>query len=319
MIEIENLAKYYGPTRSLDGLSFQVPEGEVLGLLGPNGAGKTTTMRILTGLTRPTRGRARVGGFDTVAQHGEVRRLLGYLPEDAPMYEEMRVEQYLRFMANMKDIPARQVRSEVDRVVDETDLQGWRKRLVSNLSKGTRQRVGLAQAILGNPKVVILDEPTVGLDPSQISEVRQLIARMKERRTVVLSTHILPEVSMTCSRVVIIKQGKLVAEGTLDEIGQRLGGRRIEFVARATQEAIRSAVAPVLEAGSEWIEQRDLEGGLVRSVLGPAGDSAPSPAIARALVEAGIDLMELREVRPTLEDLFLRATATPAAPENAAA
>lgn len=308
MIDVENLTKIYGNTRSLDGLSFHVPEGEVLGLLGPNGAGKTTTMRVLTGLTRPDSGKARVAGFDTAGQHARIRALLGYLPEDSPVYPEMRVERYLRFMAGLKDIPPRRIAAEVDRVLGEVDLLPVRKRLIGNLSKGNRQRVGLAQALLGDPRILILDEPTVGLDPNQISEIRDLIGAMRGKRTVILSTHILPNVVKTCSRVVIIHEGRTVAEGPVDEIGKTLGGRRLQVRAKCPAAKLKEIVSGLAEVSGIKVESAERDG--IASVSLPAPDSELRPALARAIVEAGIGLLEITESQPTLEDVFLRATAT---------
>jgi ABC-2 type transport system ATP-binding protein len=310
MIDVRNLTKVYGATRSLDGLTFHVPEGEVLGLLGPNGAGKSTTMRILTGLTRPASGTARVAGHDVVTEHLKVRRLLGYLPEDSPVYPEMRVEEYLRLMGGLKDIPARHLRREVDRVLDETNLLHVRQRLVGNLSKGNRQRVGLAQALLGDPALLVLDEPTVGFDPKQIAEVCELIRDMRGQRTVILSTHILSNVSMSCSRVVIIKDGRTAAEGTVEDIGRTLGGRRLLVrVAGAPVARVREVVR---DAGcfADNSVVATMEGNIARVLV--ERQEAPESrraAIARALVGAGMDLVELTELHPTLEDVFLHATA----------
>lgn len=303
MIEVENLTKLYGATRSLDGLTFSVPEGEVLGLLGPNGAGKTTTMRILTGLARPNAGRATIAGHDATRENLAIRKLLGYLPEDSPIYPEMRAEQYLRFMAGMKLLEHRNIKSEIDRVLEQTNLTQTRKRLVGNLSKGNRQRLGIAQALLGDPKVLILDEPTVGLDPTQITEIRKLVASLQSKCTVILSTHILENVAATCTRVVIINEGKTVAHGTPHEIGSALGGRRIEVRARATSKQLLN----VIEKIGTVLENHE-NGDIAIASIDPPLEKDIRAALARAVVGAGIDLVELHEIQPTLEDVFLRAT-----------
>ena len=208
MITVEDLNKYYGPRRAVSDVSFSVEKGEILGFLGPNGAGKTTTMRILTGFLPATSGTATIAGFDVFKQPIEARRHLGYLPENVPLYTEMSIGAYLDFMAKIKAIPGGVRKARVDEAMELTDVTDRRDQLIGKLSKGYRQRVGLAQAVLGKPPVLILDEPTVGLDPRQIIEVRNLIKSLGGEHTVILSTHILPEVGMTCSRVVIISDGR---------------------------------------------------------------------------------------------------------------
>jgi ABC-2 type transport system ATP-binding protein len=307
MIEAEKLTKEFGNRRVLDGVSFDVPTGAVLGFLGPNGAGKTTTMRILTGLSRATSGRVRIAGHDVVKDQRAVARVLGYLPEEAPLYPEMRVESYLSMMAALKEIPAKNVRQEVERVLGETDLLGWRRRLISNISKGTRQRVGIAQALLGNPEVLVLDEPTVGLDPGQINEIRTLIARMRDQKTVIFSTHILPNVSMVCSHVVILNQGRVVAHGPVDEVGKRNGMRRLMMRVRGEAETWVSRVQEEMariggRADVERVRQETLA-----QLQVPIGVLDPRPVLVRMVVEQGLDLLELREADNSLEDFFLQA------------
>jgi ABC-2 type transport system ATP-binding protein len=307
MIQAEALTKDYGSRRVLDRISFEVPQGAVLGFLGPNGAGKTTTMRILTGLARATSGRVRIGGFDVVRQQRDVARILGYLPEDAPLYPEMRVESYLATMAALKEIPARKVKSEVDRVLSETDLQKWRKRLISNISKGTRQRVGIAQALLGDPKVLVLDEPTVGLDPGQISDIRSLIARMRGSKTVIFSTHILPNVSMVCSHVVILNHGRVVVQGPVNQIGGGDGKRRVIMRTRgSSDEWIATVDARMKELAGASELQRVGEETLLTLTF-PANGADPRGALAQKAIECGLELLELREAENSLEDFFLRA------------
>ncbi len=307
MIEAEKLTKEFGNRRVLDGVSFDVPTGAVLGFLGPNGAGKTTTMRILTGLSRATSGKVRIAGHDVAREQRAVARVLGYLPEEAPLYPEMRVESYLSMIAALKEIPAKSVKHEVERVLGETDLLGWRRRLISNISKGTRQRVGIAQALLGNPKVLVLDEPTVGLDPGQINDIRTLIARMRDEKTVIFSTHILPNVSMVCSHVVILNQGRVVAQGPVSEVGKRNGMRRLTMRVRGEAEAWVSLVQEEMTriGGRADIERVRQE--TMAHLQVPIGVLDPRPVLVRLVVEQGLDLLELREADNSLEDFFLQA------------
>ena len=224
MIEVSHLSKSYRDLKAVDDVSFQVQSGEILGFLGPNGAGKTTTMRILTGVLPPTSGTVKVSGFDVFEQPLEVKKRIGYLPENPPVYTDMTVRAYLRFVASIKGVPRKAREGEVDRVAQKTNCTQFIQRVIGNLSKGQRQRVGLAQALLGDPEVLILDEPTVGLDPAQIIEVRQLIKSLAGKHTIVLSTHILPEVVATCQRVLIISQGKVVADDTLEGLQRTHAG-----------------------------------------------------------------------------------------------
>ena len=224
MIEVSHLSKSYRDLKAVDDVSFQVQSGEILGFLGPNGAGKTTTMRILTGVLPPTSGTVKVSGFDVFEQPLEVKKRIGYLPENPPLYTDMTVRAYLRFVASIKGVPRKARDGEVDRVAQKTNCTQFIQRVIGNLSKGQRQRVGLAQALLGDPEVLILDEPTVGLDPAQIIEVRQLIKSLAGKHTIVLSTHILPEVTAICQKALIISQGKVVAYDTLDNLQRTHAG-----------------------------------------------------------------------------------------------
>ena len=218
MIEVENLTKRYRDRSAIEGLSFRVNEGELLGFLGPNGAGKSTTMKILTGFLPPSSGTAKVAGFDVFENPLEVKRRIGYLPETPPLYPEMTVRGYLKFVASLKRLPGRGLKAEVDRVAGLTGVTEVMDRVIQNLSKGYKQRVGIAQALLGSPPVLILDEPTEGLDPSQRAEVRSLIKGLAGKHTLILSTHILPEVTMTCEKVLIINQGKMVAYDEIQKL-----------------------------------------------------------------------------------------------------
>jgi ABC-2 type transport system ATP-binding protein len=228
MIEVENLTKRYRDNAAVEGLSFQVAKGEVVGFLGPNGAGKSTTMRILTGFLPATGGTAKVAGFDVFESPLEVKRRIGYLPENPPVYPDLTPREYLRFCAGLKGLPRRSIAGEIDRAAEKTGLGPVLGRTIGALSKGYRQRVGLAQALLGDPEVLILDEPTVGLDPLQIREVRELVKSLAGHHTVILSTHILAEVALTCGRVLVINRGKLVDYDTLDGlIAKHLPGRKV--------------------------------------------------------------------------------------------
>lgn len=318
MIRVENLTKEYGEVRAVDRLSFEVYEGEILGFLGPNGAGKTTTMRILTCFFPPTSGRASIAGFDVVEDPDEVRRVIGYMPEGVPLYREMSVADALDFVAHAKGFGRAERKKYVDAAIEETGLGEVRRRQIAHLSKGYRQRVGLAQAVLGEPKVLILDEPTSGLDPKQIAEVRALIRGMAGRRTVILSTHILPEVQMTCSRVLIINDGKIAASGTPEKLTSRIQNRFQCMVRIAGPEA------PVLEAlrgvpGVLSVEKR-LSGAVHEgregsdpeieySILSGIEARDIRPAVAELVVSRSWRLLELRLVGMTLEDIFLKVIA----------
>ncbi|TMB27193.1 MAG: ABC transporter ATP-binding protein [Deltaproteobacteria bacterium] len=224
MIEVEHLVKSYRELKAVDDVSFQVQSGEILGFLGPNGAGKTTTMRILTGVLPPTSGKAKVCGFDVFENPIEVKKRIGYLPENPPVYTDMTARAYLRFVASIKGVPRKARESEIERVATKTSCTQFLHRVIGNLSKGQRQRVGLAQALLGDPEVLILDEPTVGLDPAQIIEVRELIKSLAGKHTIVLSTHILPEVTAICQKALIIAQGRVVAYDTLEGLQRAHAG-----------------------------------------------------------------------------------------------
>jgi gliding motility-associated transport system ATP-binding protein len=304
VIKVEKLTKLYGETPAVDEVSFEVAEGEILGFLGPNGAGKTTTMRILAGYMPPTSGRASIAGFDVFSQSLEARKLVGYLPENVPLYPEMTVGSYLDYMAKLKGVPAKVRRNRIREVAERCRVADVFDSRLGKLSKGYRQRVGLAQAIVHDPKVLILDEPTVGLDPRQIHETRSLIRGLGGRHTVILSTHILPEVSMTCSRVLIINRGRIVAQDTPDNLTHRqAGGDRLELLVRGPMEDVRKrlrAVPGVLHI--EMQHERDDQ----RVVLDCAPGNDRREEVARAVVEGGFGLRELRAVSLSLEDVFIQ-------------
>jgi ABC-2 type transport system ATP-binding protein len=309
MIEVENLTKRYGRHTAVDGISFKVMKGEILGFLGPNGAGKTTTMRILTCYLPPTEGSARVAGFDVFEEPLEVKKRVGYIPETPPLYPDMDVQEFLEFCARIKGVPGPSRKQRIDEAVEKTRIGDVRPKLIGRLSKGYRQRVGLAQAILGNPDVLILDEPTAGLDPKQIIETRELIRGLGGEHTIILSTHILPEVSMVCGRVVIINKGRVVAEDTPENLTHRLRG------AATLRLEVRGDAAVVLEAirtvpGVAAIRSRGTSGDAATFELDPEPGADVRPLLARAVVGRGFDLLALQQVGMSLEDIFLHLTTT---------
>ncbi|MGE5125337.1 MAG: ABC transporter ATP-binding protein [Betaproteobacteria bacterium] len=307
MIEVESLTKRYGRATAVDGVSFRVEKGEILGFLGPNGAGKTTTMRILTCYLPPTEGTARVAGYDVFAQPLEVKRRVGYLPETPPLYPDMSVRDYLDFCSRIKGVASAERRARVDDAVEKCRVGDVQKTLIQKLSKGYRQRVGLAQAILHNPDVLILDEPTAGLDPKQIIETRELIRSLAGSHTVVLSTHILPEVSMTCGRVVIIDKGRVVAEDTPDNLTRRLKGAGVLRVeARGEEAALTAALRAV--PGVLAVHGRGAhDGAVVLDVESEPGRDVRAE-LAKAIVTGGHALLGLQQLGMSLEEIFLQLT-----------
>lgn len=307
MIAVEHITKLFGSTRAVEDVSFHVRRGESIGLLGPNGSGKTTIMRILTGFFPPTAGHARVGGLDAAEQSLAMRRTIGYLPESVVLYPDMRVRRFLEFCADVRGINGSRKRQRIEDVMQDCGLREVRDRLIGTLSKGYRQRVGLAQALLHEPEVLILDEPTVGLDPRQIIEIRSLIRALHGRTTVLLSTHILPEVSMTCERVIIIDRGHIVAEDTAEALTRRVEGEdrsvvRVEGPAAAVRAALE--VTP----GVERVEPAD-SSAAVRDgaescgfVVHSRAGEAVRKAIAAAVVGRGWGLIEVRPLSLSLED-----------------
>lgn len=308
MIEVKDLTKSYGQITAVDHVSFGVNKGEILGFLGPNGAGKTTTMRILTGFMPATSGSASIAGFDVTNQSLEVRRHIGYLPEAPPVYPDMSVESYLDFVARIKNVPAEKRRPRVDDAMAKTNLTERRHELIKRLSRGYKQRVGIAQALVHDPDVIILDEPTVGLDPKQIIEVRHLIKSLAGNHTIILSTHILPEVSMTCDRVVIINKGKVAAVDTPQNLTSQLkGGLRVRVEARAPEAALKDVLMKVPGVKGVQIEGAHNDGHMIATVEGTQGSDIRSE-IAAGIVGKGWPLYELRGVSMSLEDIFLQLT-----------
>jgi ABC-2 type transport system ATP-binding protein len=317
MIEVEGLTKRYGRHTAVDGISFKVQKGEILGFLGPNGAGKTTTMRILTCYLPPTEGTARVAGFDVFDQPLEVKRRVGYIPETPPLYPDMDVETYLTFCAKIKGVASKERKAKIDSAIEKCRVGDVRKTLIGRLSKGYRQRVGLAQAILHNPDVLILDEPTAGLDPKQIIETRELIKGLGGEHTIILSTHILPEVSMTCGRVVIINKGRVVAEDTPDNLTHRLrGAGALRLVVRGDGGSCQEVVRRV--TGVTSVEPKSDGGAAAFEIETEAGRDVRAD-VARAVVQRGFDLLELHSVGMSLEEIFLHLTTSDAGEDAAAA
>ncbi|MBV8087533.1 MAG: ABC transporter ATP-binding protein [Chloroflexi bacterium] len=306
MIEVQNLVKTYADKAAVKDITFSVQPGEILGFLGPNGAGKTTTMRILTGYMPATSGSAKVAGYDVFSDSIEVRKRIGYLPENVPLYLEMPVESYLTFVARLKGLPNKRIPERLEYVLDVCHISDVRERLIGKLSKGYRQRVGLAQALIHDPEVLILDEPTVGLDPKQINETRQLIRSLGGQHTVILSTHILPEVSMTCGRVVIISDGRVAAEDTPENLTRRLQGTdRIAVEAQAPRQELVNALKVV--PGVTHVSAQEVDGRVHAEVEG-TGKRDIRADLASAVVGKGWPLLELRAASMSLEEIFLQLT-----------
>jgi ABC-2 type transport system ATP-binding protein len=309
LITVENLTKRYPPAKTaIEGMSFEVQKGEILGFLGPNGAGKTTTMRIITGFMPASDGNVRVDGFDVFDNPIDVRKRIGYLPENPPLYLDMNVVGYLRFVAKIKGVPRDKVDSEVTRVMKRVNITDVQERIIAKLSKGYKQRVGLAQALLNDPPVLILDEPTIGLDPKQILEVRELIKALAGNHTVVLSTHILPEVEQTCHRVIIIDRGKIVAVDTPQNLRTQLqGGERVTVEVQGPVSEIISKLKTMsgvvtvqkVSESSDGLHRLQIEGEQKRDIRSD---------LARTIVQNGWGLYELQSATMSLEDIFLKLT-----------
>jgi len=307
LITVENLTKRYATKTAIEGMSFHVEKGEILGFLGPNGAGKTTTMRIITGYMPASAGTVRVDGYEVFENPIDVRRRIGYLPENPPLYVEMTVMGYLRFVAKIKGVPKQNLNNEVARVMERANITDVQERIIAKLSKGYKQRVGLAQALVNDPPVLILDEPTIGLDPKQIHEVRELIKELAGSHTVVLSTHILPEVEQTCHRVIIIDKGRIVAVDTPQNLRFQVQGAERIFVevrGPASEVIAKLRATPgVMEvrkvAENDGSNRFQVEGELRRDIRSD---------LARTIVQSGWGLLELQAASMSLEDIFLKLT-----------
>ena len=321
MIEVQHLTKRYGRVTAVEDVSFRVERGEILGFLGPNGAGKTTTMRILTGYMPATEGKAIVAGFDVFDQPIDAKRRTGYLPETPPLYPDMTVAEYLTFVAKIKGVASADRKGRITAVMERTRVADMAGRLCSKLSKGYKQRVGLAQALIHNPDVLILDEPTAGLDPKQIIETRQLIKELAGDHTIILSTHILPEVSQTCERVVIINKGKVVAVDTPDALTDRIQGNQTIFVQVDAPTGVDVAGALGSVAGVSRVTPIDQRGTLVSFEIDCHKGEDRRREVARLVVSSDWGLVELRPSRLSLEEIFLQLTTDEAksvAPDAAA-
>jgi len=317
VIEVQHVSKKYGPFTAVDDVSFRAESGEILGFLGPNGAGKTTTMRIITGYMPATEGKATVAGFDIFEQPLEAKRRTGYLPETPPLYPDMTVREYLKFVAKIKGVTGN-VNDRVSAVMKKTWIADMANRHCAKLSKGYKQRVGLAQALIHEPEVLVLDEPTAGLDPKQIIETRQLIRDLAGTHTIVLSTHILPEVAQTCQKVVIINKGKIVATDTPDALTERLRGAVTMFVqAEGPVADIQRALQSI--AGVVRVNVADTRGDISSFDVDTEKDADVRRQVAAAIVRGGWGLLELRAMRMSLEDIFLSLTTEELEAEDVAA
>jgi len=319
MITVKELTKRYARTTAVDGITFEVPKGQIVGFLGPNGAGKTTTMRMLTCFLPPSAGTATVAGFDVLEQPLEVKKRIGYLPESPPIYPEMETVEYLKFVGKLKGLSGSELQKRIDYVCDRCAVTDVKTKLLGKLSRGYRQRVGLAQAIIHNPDVLVLDEPTGGLDPKQINETRDLIKGLAGDHTIILSTHILPEVEQTCEQVIIINQGKLVATDSVRNLQARARG--VESVVLEVAGRSGSLEAAIVQHRLEQVSgvsrvlcKSQMDSRAVFEVESQRGRLARGD-LARAVVESGWDLNELRPAAMSLEEIFLQLTRSEAAPE----
>ena len=308
MIEVADLTKSYGLRTAVDGISFSVPRGQVLGFLGPNGAGKSTTMRILTGYLSASSGTATIAGYDVFANPVEVRRRIGYLPENNPLYNDMRVSHFLKLCCKLRGLPPRRRREQIDYALEVCGLQERRREIIGRLSKGLRQRVGLAQAVVHDPDLLILDEPTSGLDPAQTRETRDLIVALGKDHTIILSSHILPEVSATCERVVIINRGTLVADDRPENLARRMSeghGIDVELTIRGVAAEVERKLLAV--KGIDTVTVSELPSGECRALVHSSAED-PREELARAVVKAGFGLRELHSRSLSLEDVFISLT-----------
>jgi len=301
MVEVKNLCKDYGPTRAIDQINFSLKKGDVVGFLGPNGAGKSTTMKIITGFMAPTSGHAQIAGFDVFEDPLEVKKRIGYLPETPPVYPDMFVTDYLEFVAELKKVPSSEIKKNVDLAIEKTNLNAVAKRLIGTLSKGFKQRVGIAQALVSRPEVLILDEPTVGLDPKQVLEIRDLIRELKGDHTIILSTHILPEVQAVCDKVIIINKGRIVAEDSIANLGRLEKGSSVLQIKLRRPKDLNS----VLSSQNGVLQ---ISGSLVDWEIQFDGQDQVHDEILMKLVQTNSGLLEFSPKKLDLEDVFLKLT-----------
>lgn len=306
MIEVNKVTKKYGSRSAVEDLSFSVKKGEVVGFLGPNGAGKTTTMKIITGYMVPTAGEVKIDGEDILEDPLKIKQKIGYLPEVPPIYSDMYVEDYLYYVARLKNSPKEKIKSHVDSVVEKVGLQEVRHRLIQNISKGFKQRTGLAQALISDPEILVLDEPTVGLDPNQVLEIRKLIAQLRGQHTIILSTHILSEVQASCDRVIIIKEGRMVTQESLSSLREKQSQSRRHISVRVKN--VSDGLIQELKQLS-GIEDVNVSQNSVLSLFADAGAGGNlNEEVAKKIIEKGAGLVELSESF-SLEDVFLKLTA----------
>ncbi len=302
MIRVENLTKYYGKRRAVDNISFNVEKGEIVGFLGPNAAGKTTTMRILTGFLMPTRGDIWVAGHDMLSHSLEARQHIGYLPEAIPLYSDMTVRSYLDFLARLRGLDKIKTKARIEEVVDICHLEEYIDVIIGKLSKGFRQRVGVAQAIIHEPEVLILDEPTIGIDPIQVAMTRQLIKELGKDRTILISTHILPEVSMICERVIIIHEGRIVAEDRIENLSSMIGGpKRIKLEVEGPVEKIAERLRQI--KGVHQVSHQN-----THYIVECSKEQDPRGKIMETIVQSGWTLLSMESLEMSLEDIFLKLT-----------
>ena len=307
MVEVKNLTKYYGNFLAIEDVSFEVKKGEIVGFLGPNGAGKTTTMRIITGFLPPSSGTAAVAGYDLVDKSQQARSHIGYLPETVPLYTDMTVEGYLSFMGTIRGMKSNRIKTRINDVIDSCRLGDYRRSHIGKLSKGFRQRVGIAQAVLHEPDVLILDEPTIGIDPIQVVETRQLIKDLSGSHTVILSTHILPEVSMLCSRVLIIHEGLIVAEDTPKELGNKLQGvERLEVEIQGPRAEVMESLEKIRGVVEVNCPTDDGDHNIYKIQARRGLDLRPT--VSRTVISNGWSLLNLQLVTMSLEEIFLKLT-----------
>lgn len=305
MIEVKNITKDFGTIKAVSNVTFSVNKGEILGFLGPNGAGKSTTMRILAGIFPPTRGQVRIAGFDLNQNVMEIRKRIGYLPEQVPLYPELTVSQYLDFVVSFWEFDRSTKTRQIEKVIQQCGLETVRGALLKRLSRGFRQRVGLAQALVHDPEVLILDEPTVGLDPKQIREIRDLIKSFQGQKTVILSTHILPEVSMTCQKVLIIDKGTIVAEGTPETLTQQMNeASEIKIKVDGPVEEVKTALSKI--PGVKQVQSLGKNGKGSTFLLQSANGNEIRPEVAKMIVERNWGLLEMNVHTLSLEELFLK-------------
>ncbi len=308
MIEVKNLTMHYGSTVAVDNASFEVEKGEILGLLGPNGAGKTTIMRILTTYIVPTSGTATIGGHDVIKQPIAVRKMIGYLPETVPLYTDMQVSQYLKFVAKSRGMFGKKLSGRMEWVVDATGIKSVFKKGISELSKGFRQRVGLAQALIHDPEVLILDEPTIGLDPLQIVDIRTLVRSLAREKTIIFSTHILQEVEAVSDRIVIINEGKIIADGTMEELENRAKkSRRHVLTVEASRGAVSDALGRIPDISDFRLVDETDRGAVTFELISPLNKDI-GPQVDRLVKQEAWPLKELREDRITMEETFIALT-----------